>query len=270
MRILFLGDLMGRSGRTAVIEKLPELKKLLKLDFTIVNGENAASGFGITSKIATQVLTAGADVISGGNHSFDQREIMSHMNTGQILRPINFPDGTPGKGFNLFDGPRGKKVLVINAMARVFMNPLDCPFRAIDTVLKQYRLGGSIGAIIIDFHGEATSEKMAMGHYMDGRVSLVVGTHSHVPTADCQILPNGTAYQTDAGMCGDYDSVIGMKKEEPISRFLTKMNKERYSPADGEATICGTYVETNDQTGLATRIEPLRLGPRLMEHIPQV
>jgi metallophosphoesterase (TIGR00282 family) len=270
MRILFLGDLMGRSGRTAVIEKLPELKKSLKLDFTIVNGENAASGFGITSKIATQILEAGADVISGGNHSFDQREIMSHMNNGQILRPINFPEGTPGKGFSLFDGPRGKKILVINAMARVFMNPLDCPFRAIDTVLKQYRLGATIGAIIVDFHGEATSEKMAMGHYMDGRVSLVVGTHSHVPTADCQILPNGTAYQTDAGMCGDYNSVIGMKKEEPISRFLTKMNKERYSPADGEATICGTFVETDDQTGLAKRIEPLRLGPRLIEHIPEV
>ncbi|UTW54992.1 TIGR00282 family metallophosphoesterase [Kordiimonas sp. SCSIO 12610] len=270
MRILFLGDLMGRSGRSAVIDALPELRKSLKLDFVIVNGENSASGFGITSKIANQVLEAGADVISGGNHSFDQREIMSHMNAGTILRPLNYPEGTPGKGFGLYDAPRGKKILVVNAMARVFMNPLDCPFRAIDTVLKQYRLGNSLAAIVVDFHGEATSEKMAMGHYLDGRVSLVVGTHSHVPTADCQILPAGTGYQTDAGMCGDYNSVIGMKKEEPISRFLTKMNKERYSPADGEATICGTFIETDDQSGLTKRIEPLRIGPRLMEHIPQV
>lgn len=270
MRILFLGDLMGRSGRTAVINALPDLRKSLKLDFIIVNGENSASGFGITSKIATQVLEAGADMISGGNHSFDQREVIPFMNNGQILRPVNYPEGTPGKGFGIYDAPRGKKILVINAMARVFMNPLDCPFRAIDAVLKQYRLGSTIAAAVVDFHGEATSEKMAMGHYLDGRVSLVVGTHSHVPTADCQILPAGTAYQTDAGMCGDYNSVIGMQKEEPISRFITRMNKERYSPADGEATICGTYIETNDQTGLATRIEPLRMGPRLMEHIPEV
>ncbi|GHF29923.1 metallophosphoesterase [Kordiimonas sediminis] len=241
----------------------------MKLDFVIVNGENAASGFGITGKITGQVIQAGADVISGGNHTFDQKEILEPINSdNRILRPINYPEGTPGRGYAVYDAPRGKKILVINAMGRVFMNPMECPFRAVDKVLKSHRMGHTVAAVIVDFHGEATSEKMAMGHYLDGRVSLVVGTHSHVPTADCQILDGGTAYQTDAGMCGDYNSVIGMEKEEPIRRFLTKMNRERYTPASGQATICGTFIETDDRTGLATRIEPLRMGPRLMEHIP--
>ncbi len=271
MRLLFLGDLMGRSGRNAVIKALPDLRKNLKLDFVVVNAENAASGFGTTSKIAAQVIEAGADVLSGGNHTFDQKELLSVIdNDTRILRPVNYPDPTPGRGYGVYDAPRGKKILVINAMARVFMNPMECPFRAIDKVLSKYRMGVTVHAVLVDFHGEATSEKMAMGHYLDGRASLVVGTHSHVPTADAQILPGGTAYQTDAGMCGDYNSVIGMDKKEPISRFLTKINRERFSPADGEATVCGTFVETDDKTGLAKRIEPLRLGPRLMEHTPAV
>jgi metallophosphoesterase (TIGR00282 family) len=271
MRLLFLGDLMGRSGRSAAADALPTLREKLKLDFVIVNGENAASGFGLTSKIAGTTIQSGADVITGGNHTFDQKELLTVIdNDDRILRPINYPEGTPGRGFAIYDAPRGKKVMVINAMGRVFMNAMECPFRAIDAVLKKYRMGVAVHAIVVDFHGEATSEKMAMGHYLDGRVSLVVGTHSHVPTADCQILDGGTAYQTDAGMCGDYNSVIGMQKEEPISRFLTKMNKERYSPAEGDATICGTFIETDDRTGLAKRIEPLRMGPRLMEHVPVV
>lgn len=271
MRLLFLGDLMGRSGRNAAIDALPDLREKLKLDFVVVNAENAASGFGTTSKIAGQVIQAGADVISGGNHTFDQKELLSVIdNDTRILRPVNYPTGTPGRGFGIFDAPRGKKVLVINAMGRVFMNPLECPFRAVDEVLKKYRLGATVDAIIVDFHGEATSEKMAMGQYLDGRVSLVVGTHSHIPTADCQIFEKGTAYQTDAGMCGDYNSVIGMDKEEPINRFLSRMNKDRYSPASGEATICGTFIETDDRTGLAKRVEPVRMGPRLMEHLPEV
>jgi len=271
MRLLFLGDLMGRTGRTAAIDALPMLREKLKLDFVVVNAENAASGFGTTGKIAGQVIQAGADVISGGNHTFDQKEFMTAINADdRILRPINYPEGTPGRGYNVYNAPRGKKVLVINAMGRVFMNAMECPFRAVDVVLKKYRLGSTVDAILVDFHGEATSEKMAMGHFLDGRVSLVVGTHSHIPTADCQILDSGTAYQTDAGMCGDYNSVIGMNKAEPISRFLTKMNKERYSPADGEATVCGTFIETDDRTGLAKRIEPVRMGPRLMEHLPEV
>ncbi|WP_417464672.1 TIGR00282 family metallophosphoesterase [Kordiimonas sp.] len=271
MRLLFLGDLMGRSGRSAAADALPTLREKLKLDFVVVNGENAASGFGITSKIAGSTIQAGADVVSGGNHTFDQKEILTAIGQDdRILRPINYPEGTPGRGFGIYNAPRGKKVMVINAMGRVFMNAMECPFRAIDAVLKKYRLGATVNAIIVDFHGEATSEKMAMGHYLDGRVSLVVGTHSHVPTADCQILDGGTAYQTDAGMCGDYNSVIGMEKDEPISRFLTKMNKERYTPASGTATVCGTFVETDDRTGLAKRIEPVRIGPRLMEHMPEV
>jgi len=262
---------MGRSGRDAVINALPDLRTKLKLDFVVVNAENAASGFGTTSKIAGQVIQAGADVLSGGNHTFDQKELLSVIDTdNRILRPINYPDPTPGRGYAIYDAPRGKKIMVINAMGRVFMNEMDCPFKAIDAVLKKYRLGVGVHAVIVDFHAEATSEKMAMGHFLDGRASLVVGTHSHVPTADAQILPGGTAYQTDAGMCGDYNSVIGMDKAEPISRFLTKMNRERFSPANGEATVCGTYIETDDRTGLATRIEPVRMGPRLMEHMPEV
>lgn len=271
MRLLFLGDLMGRTGRTAAIDALPDLREKLKLDFVVVNAENAASGFGTTGKIAGQVIQAGADVISGGNHTFDQKDILDSINADdRILRPVNYPPGTPGRGYAIYNAPRGKKVMVINAMGRVFMNAMDCPFRAVDEVLKKYRLGVTVNAIMVDFHGEATSEKMAMGHYLDGRVSMVVGTHSHVPTADAQILPGGTAYQTDAGMCGDYNSVIGMEKTEPISRFLTKMNRERYSPASGEATVCGTFVETDDRTGLAIRVEPVRIGPRLMEHLPEV
>ncbi len=271
MRLLFLGDLMGRSGRTAVTDALPDLREKLKLDFVVVNGENAASGFGTTSKIASAVIQSGADVLSGGNHTFDQKDILSVIdNDDRILRPCNYPADTPGRGYGIYQAPRGKKVLVINAMGRVFMNPLECPFRSIDKILAKYRLGVTVNAIIVDFHGEATSEKMAMGQYLDGRVSLVVGTHSHVPTADCQIFPKGTAYQTDAGMCGDYDSVIGMEKTEPINRFVSRMNKERFTPAQGEATVCGTFVETDDRTGLATRIEPMRIGGRLMEHMPAV
>jgi len=262
---------MGRAGRTAAIDALPDLREKLKLDFVVVNAENAASGFGTTGKIAGAVIQAGADVISGGNHTFDQKDILSVIdNDNRILRPINYPEGTPGRGYAVYDAPRGKKVLVINAMGRVFMNALECPFRAIDKVLTKYRLGVTVNAIIVDFHGEATSEKMAMGQYLDGRVSFVVGTHSHIPTADCQIFDKGTAYQTDAGMCGDYNSVIGMDKAEPISRFVSRMNKERFSPAGGDATVCGTFVETDDRTGLAKRIEPVRLGPRLMEHMPEV
>lgn len=263
---------MGRTGRKAVIERLPDLKAQLKLDFITVNAENAAAGFGLTTKICDQLLEAGVDVLSGGNHSFDQRDIASRLNEDpRILRPVNYPEGTAGRGYHVYDAPRGKKVLVINVMGQVFMHPtLDNPFKAVDDVLSKYRLGHSVHAVLVDFHADATSEKMAMGHHCDGRASLVVGTHSHVPTADCQILNGGTAYQTDAGMCGDYDSVIGMKKEEPLARFVSRMNKERYSPAEGDGTVCGTFVETNDQTGLAARIEPVRLGPRLAEHMPSL
>jgi len=272
MRLLFLGDIMGRSGRTVVDEHLPGLREQLGLDLVIINGENAAAGFGLTERTAQQLLDAGADVISGGNHSFDQKEISAAMKgESRILRPCNYPKATPGRGHIILQTARGKKVLVINVMGQVGMHPvLANPFHAVDDILATYKIGQSVDAIMVDVHAEATSEKMAMGQYLDGKVSFVVGTHTHIPTADTQILPNGTAYQTDAGMCGDYDSVIGMEKDEPIYRFITRQNRQRFSPAMGPATLCGVFVEIDDNTGLATRAEPVRVGGRLAPQMPVV
>lgn len=270
MKLLFLGDVVGRSGRDAVVQQLPMIREKLKLDFVVVNGENAAHGFGITAKICAEFYGAGADVLTLGNHAWDQREIIGYIDSDpKLLRPINYPPATPGRGVGVYTIGRGRKVMVIQIMGRLFMDPLDDPFAAIEKELSKVRMGpGGVDAIIVDVHGEATSEKMACGHCFDGRVSLVVGSHTHVPTADAQILPKGTAYQSDAGMCGDYDSVIGMKKDGAIARFVRKMPGERMMPSDGDGTICGVMVETNDQTGLALRIAPLRLGPRLFEVWP--
>ncbi|MEH6630310.1 MAG: TIGR00282 family metallophosphoesterase [Halopseudomonas aestusnigri] len=272
MRLLFCGDVVGRSGRDAIVEHLPGLRKDLKLDFVVVNGENAASGFGITEKICKQLFECGADVVSGGNHSWDQRECITYINKEtRLLRPLNFPEGTPGRGAALYEAPGGRKVMVMNAMGRVFMDPLDDPFAAISKILDRYKMGQQgLSAVIVDFHGEATSEKMAMGHFLDGKVSLVVGTHTHIPTADHMVLTGGTAYQSDVGMTGDYDSVIGMKKEVPIARFTRKMPTERMSPATGEASLSAIYVETDDRTGLAKRVEPVRIGGRLSQTVPQL
>jgi metallophosphoesterase (TIGR00282 family) len=270
MRLLYLGDVVGRSGRDAVVAALPGLRERLKLDFVVVNGENSAHGFGITAKICEEFYAAGVDVLTTGNHAWDQREIIGTIDGDpRLLRPLNFPRGTPGRGAGVYPAPRGKKVMVLQVMGRLFMDPLDDPFAAIEAEFSRQRLGATVDAVIVDVHGEATSEKMAIGHTCDGRASLVVGSHSHIPTADAQILNGGTAYQTDAGMCGDYDSVIGMKKEAAISRFVRKMPGDRLSPADGEATVCGVFVETNDRTGLAQRVSPLRLGGRLQEIIPE-
>lgn len=269
MKVVYLGDIMGRSGRRIVAEKLPEIKERLKPDFIVVNGENAAAGFGITSKISKEFFEMGVDVISTGNHVWDQKETKTYINTEKrLIRPINFPAGTPGKGSIMVEDQRGRKMLVINAMGRVFMDALDDPFKAVDEELKKYPLGSSVKFVLVDMHAEATSEKMAMGQFLDSRASLVVGTHSHVPTADAQIFDGGTAYQTDAGMCGDYDSVIGMDKAEPINRFTKKVRGDRYTPANGEGTLCGVYVETDDKTGFANRIEPIRMGARLHETFP--
>ncbi|MEQ8748002.1 TIGR00282 family metallophosphoesterase [Pyruvatibacter sp.] len=266
MRLLFLGDVVGRSGRDAVVAALPDLRADLDLDFVVVNGENAAGGFGITEKITTELLDAGADVISGGNHSWDQREALVFIEREhRLLRPANFPAGTPGRGAGLFEARGGRRVLLVNVMGRVFMDPLDDPFAAVERELTAAPMGDVADAVIVDIHAEATSEKMAMGHFCDGRASLVVGTHSHIPTADAQVLPGGTAYQTDAGMCGDYDSVIGMQKEEPLNRFTRKISSGRFAPAEGEATVCGVFVETDDASGLASRVEPVRLGGRLKQ-----
>lgn len=271
MRILFLGDIVGRAAREALVAELPRLRADFGLDFVIANGENAAGGFGITAKICDELFDAGVDAITGGNHSWDQREALVHIEREpRLLRPANYPAGTPGRGAGLFETARGARVLVVNAMGRVFMNQLDDPFTAVDDELSACRLGEAADAIVVDIHAEATSEKMAMGHLCDGRASLVAGTHSHVPTADAQILPGGTAYQTDAGMCGDYDSVVGMEKEEPLNRFLSRIPTSRYTPALGPATLCGVFVETDDATGLAKRIDPFRLGGRLKPALPDL
>jgi len=269
MRILFIGDIVGRSGRTALIERLPGLIRDWKLDFVAVNGENAAGGFGITEAIYQEFLDAGADVVTGGNHSWDQKEALVFIERApRLLRPINFPPGTPGRGATLLEARNGARVLVVNAMGRIFMDPLDDPFAAVERELAVCPLKQAADAIIVDMHCEATSEKQAMGHFCDGRASLVVGTHTHAPTADHQILTGGTAFISDVGMTGDYDSVIGMGKEEPLNRFTRKIPGARFEPAMGEATLCGLAVETDDATGLARRIGAVRLGGRLEEARP--
>ncbi|MBX3509260.1 YmdB family metallophosphoesterase [Parvibaculum sp.] len=270
MRLMFMGDIVGRSGRDALVAELPALRRELGLDFVVINGENAAGGFGITAAICDDIFDAGADVITLGNHSWDQREALVHIEREpRLIRPVNYPAGTPGRGAALVEAQSGARVLVVNALGRVFMEALDCPFEAVDRQISACPLGEAADAIIIDMHAEATSEKMAMGHFCDGRVSLVVGTHSHVPTADAQILPGGTAYQTDAGMCGDYNSVIGMEKDEPLNRFTTRIPSGRFQPAMGPATLCGVFVETGAD-GLARRVEPVRIGGRLKQVLPEV
>jgi metallophosphoesterase (TIGR00282 family) len=269
MNILFLGDIIGRPGRDVVHAELPRLRDRLKLDFVIANGENAAGGFGLTRAIAEEFFGIGIDSISTGNHWADQKEILTYIDgEDRVLRPTNYPPGTPGRGANLYQTPGGN-ILVINAMGRVFMDALDDPFAGVDRELNACPLREGADAIVVDFHAEATSEKMAMGHFCDGRASLVVGTHQHVPTADAQILPGGTAFQADAGACADYDSVIGMDKSEPLQRFTRKMSSQRFAPATGPATLCGVFVQTGPK-GLATRIEPVRVGGRLKQALPEI
>lgn len=273
MRFAFFGDVVGRSGREAVSEYLPGLRRQLDLEFVIINAENASGGFGISENSARELFDAGADCLTLGNHSWDQKEALTYIvRETRLIRPVNYPPlaDAPGRGSNLFETRSGKRILVMNVLGLVHMASMDDPFAAVDRELEACPLGLAADAVVVDMHCEATSEKMAMGHFCDGRVTLVVGTHTHVPTADAQILPNGTAYQTDAGACADYDSVIGMDKEEPLRRFTTRISRERYKPASGPATICGVYVESDDRTGLATRIEPIRVGGRLKEVIPQV
>ncbi len=264
MRLAFFGDIVGRSGRKAYVDGIGGLRERLKLDFVMVNGENAAGGFGITQEIYQDLIDAGSDVVTLGNHAWDQREALVFIQREPaLLRPLNYPPGTPGNGSGLYEAAGGKQVLVMNVLGRVSMDAVDDPFQAVDHQLSACPLRASCDAIVIDMHAEATSEKMAMGHFADGRASLVVGTHTHVPTSDHQILPDGTAYITDVGMCGDYNSVIGMDKDEPVNRFVTKLPGQRFTPALGEATVSGVVVDTDDATGLATRIAPIRMGGRL-------
>ena len=269
MRLLFLGDVVGRSGRNVVCEALPGLIKRYNLDFVIINGENSAGGFGITEAILLDLLDAGADVVTLGNHAFDQKETLVYIERHErLIRPINYPQGTPGRGATLVKARNGADVLVINAMGRVFMTELDCPFRAVDNEISACRLKSEADVIFVDFHAEATSEKHAFGFFVDGRVSGVVGTHTHAPTSDHKILPAGTAYMTDAGMCGDYNSVLGMEAEEPLNRFLTKIAKSRFEPALGPATMSGFALEIDDTTGLATKVAAFRQGPHLEPTVP--
>ncbi|MDF0599883.1 TIGR00282 family metallophosphoesterase [Psychromarinibacter sp. C21-152] len=270
MRILFLGDVMGRAGREAIKARLPGLRKNWQLDFVVVNGENATNGAGLSAAHAQLLLEAGADCLTLGDHAFDQRDMLQFIETEpRILRPLNFAKSAPGRGARLFEATRGRKVLVTQVLGQVFMKrPFEDPFSHAERTLKAHPLGGQAQAVLVDMHCEATSEKMAMGHWCDGRASIMVGTHTHVPTADAMILSGGTAYQTDAGMCGDYDSVIGMDKAEPLRRFITGMPGGRFTPAESEATLSGLYVETDDRTGKATRVRMIREGGRLSPAAP--
>lgn len=269
MKLLFVGDIVGRSGREVVRTHIPRLRRDLGIDFVVANGENAAGGFGITRKICDEFFEAGVDVITTGNHAWDQREIFTFIDQeDRLLRPCNYPRGTPGRGAGVYAAPGDRRVMVVQVMGRVFMDPIDDPFARIDDELQPVLLGREVDAVVVDIHGEATSEKNAMGHYVDGRVSMVMGTHSHVPTADARILTGGTAYQTDLGMCGDYDSIIGMEKEEPLNRFVKKIPGGRFTPALGSATLCGVVVETDDSTGLAMSVSPVRVGGHLIPVSP--
>ena len=269
MRILFIGDIVGRSGRNILLNWMPKLIAEWKLDLVVVNGENAAGGFGITEAIYNEMIDAGADAVTLGNHAWDQREALVFIERApRLIRPINFPPGTPGRGAAMIDAKNGAKALVINAMGRIFMEPLDDPFTAIDRELAACPLKSGADAIIVDMHCEATSEKQSMGYLCDGRASLVIGTHTHAPTADHRILPGGTAFMSDVGMTGDYQSVIGMDKDEPLGRFLRRISQAKFEAANGPGTLSALAVETDDATGLATKVGPVRLGGVLEETRP--
>jgi 2',3'-cyclic-nucleotide 2'-phosphodiesterase len=269
MRILFVGDIVGRSGRNIVHDRMPGLIRDWKLDLVVVNGENSAGGFGISETIYRELLDVGVDAVTLGNHAWDQKEALVFIERApRLIRPVNYPPGTPGRGAAMIEAKNGARVLVVNAMGRVYMDPLDDPFAAIDRELTACPLKSGADAIIVDFHGEATSEKQAMGFFCDGRASLVVGTHTHVPTADLRVLQGGTAFMSDVGMTGDFDSVIGMAKDEPLQRFIRKVSSARFEPASGPATLCAVAVETDPASGLATRVGAVRIGGALEQSRP--
>ncbi len=272
MRLLFCGDIVGQPGRAAVGRHLPRLRESLELDCVIANGENSAHGFGITGKICEELFDYGVDMITGGNHSFDNAEIFKHADSEErLLRPDNLNGAPPGKGHGVFETPTGARVLVINILCRLFMDNYNNPFESLERLAPQMSpADAGFDAVVVDVHGEASSEKAAIGHVLDGRATLVVGTHTHVPTADARILEGGTAFQTDAGMCGDYDSVIGMEKEAAVGRMLGALPKPRLGPAEGVGALCGVFVETDPATGLARRVEPVRVGGGLQESWPVV
>ncbi len=264
MKILFCGDVVGKAGRKLVMSCLPKLKEQLNLDFIIVNGENAAHGFGISPKMYEAFLTQGADVITLGNHSFDKPDIFPILNEkDNIIRPMNYPENTVGKGFCIVPSKSGVRVAVVQLLGSVFMRSVDSPFLAIQKWLETYKRGKDYDVLVVDFHAEATAEKVALGHFLDGHASLVVGTHTHIPTADAHVLNSGTAYISDIGMCGDYDSVIGMKKELAFHRFLGGDKKGRLEPAEKNATFCAVCADIDEKTGRAREIFPVRIGQTL-------
>lgn len=261
MKFLFCGDIVGKSGRDVACHHIPLLRKKLNLDFVIINGENAAHGFGITRKIADSLYKNGVDVITTGNHVWDQKETVQHISEeSRLVRPLNFPKNTPGKGYTIVENAKGHKLMVVNVMGQLFMESVDDPFHAVDHLLETYKIGQNVQAILVDVHAETTSEKVAMGHFLDGRVTLVAGTHTHIQTADHIILKNGTAYISDVGMTGDYDSVIGMNKKIVVERFVRKIRSEKLEPTEGDGTLCGVFVESDDRTGKALTITPFRIG----------
>lgn len=269
MRLLFLGDVVGKPGREAVLRHLPGLRDALKPDCVIINGENAAGGVGITEAIYHELLDAGADAITLGNHAFDQREALVFIERApRLIRPANLPPGTPGRGAALVSLADQRRVLVINVLGRLTMDAVDCPFRAVEREIEACPLGRVADAILVDVHAEATSEKQAIAWHFDGRVSCLVGTHTHVPTADHKIYPGGSGYLTDAGMCGDYLSVIGFDRHEPTRRLIEKTPGSRWEAANGLGGVCGLLVETDEANGLTKRLAPVRLGPHLSETLP--
>jgi hypothetical protein len=269
MRILFLGDVMGRAGRDAISDRLPGLIETYGFDFVIANGENASHGRGLTEGHFRALREAGVDAVTLGDHAWDQRDTISYIaRETALIRPVNFLPGAPGRGAMLIEARGGQRVLVVQAQGQVFMSPVDNPFHAVEKAIADCPLGDVADAIVLDFHSEATSEIQAMGHFLDGRVSLVVGTHTHIPTADQRIFRGGTGVMSDAGMCGDYDSVIGMETDEPLERFLTGIAQGRFVPAEGEATLSGVAIETDSRTGLCLSIQPLRVGGSMPEALP--
>lgn len=269
MRILFCGDVVGRSGRDILTGRLPGLREELALDLVIVNGENAAGGFGITPEICRSLYQVGADVITLGNHAWDQRGTERYIETdGRLVRARNYPKGTPGSAGALLHTRDGRSVFVFQVLTQLFMDPIGEPFACVEETLQQHRLGQSVDALVLDVHGEATSEKQALAYLADGRASLVAGTHTHVPTADQRILPKGTAYISDVGMCGSYESIIGLAVDAPLARFTRKRPGPRATPAQGDATLCAVLVETDDETGLARHVGVLRSGGVLPEAWP--
>ena len=269
MNILFLGDIVGKSGVNSLVKILPKFKQDYKIDFVVTNGENAADGYGILPSICEELFSAGVDVITSGNHIWDKSEIIPYIaRSNRLLRPLNYPEQSPGSGSSIYNDKRGRKILVINIMCQLFMEPLDNPFIIIEKELNKHNLGENVSAIIVDVHGEASSEKIALANHLDGKVSIVIGTHTHVPTSDLQILPFGTTYQTDAGMCGDYDSVIGGDKILWMERFRRKMPVGRIYSSQGEASLCGVLTKINSSNGLTVKNDQIIMGGKLVNRLP--